>query len=429
MPDLRRALATWLVICSPPLFAQTINYQIDCYGTLAAYRFSHPNLNCTCSSAHSSPSCAGGASSKRSSVGKYPTAKAATSNAVAASVMGALLGAAFAPSGPSPEELRLAREREEAERKAAEARAKAEQEKHNKLMGSLVSVPGRPKPTETPGATRGLRLTALSPATRIEPSASPTTTTERPAEATTNNGALGVTDEDARAWLNNPETLFNAVWKPLPLSKSLPQQVVSQPTCKSGAAQGCEITLMDSSPPVHLGHAPAPPRVRTALPAAEEWQRKVALLRSQHCPTSTAQCDDLSYYVRGMAARDVIPQDFERTKQFTMLDQLRETGKVLVESMLIKVIGETSVPGKVAVLYYNIYDSTRTTFDDAIKVAGYLGSLDLTAPPPEITPLEETASALAPMPLDDVPGKFDPAGFALDTSALARRLREIWALQ
>ncbi|MDO8960120.1 MAG: hypothetical protein Q7U85_10340 [Rhodocyclaceae bacterium] len=352
------------------------------------------------------------------------------STTVAASVMGALLGAAFAPSGPSPEELRLAHERAEAERKAAEARAKAEQEKHDKLMGALVSVPGRPKPADTPGAARGLKLTALAPVTRVEPSATAVTTTEMPVAAAIGDAPLNGSDEEARAWMDNPETLFKAVWKPLPLGKPLPQQLVAQPTCKAGATQGCEITVKDAAPPLRLGHAAPPPaHARSALPAAEVWQRKVALLRSPNCAKSLAHCDDLALYLRGLAWPDVVPPSYAGARQFTTLDQLRKTGEVLIETMLIKVIGETSLPGKVAVLYYNIYDTTRTTFDDALKVAGYLGSSDLTAPPPELTPLEETAGALAPMPLDEVPGQFDPAGFALDTAPLARKLREIWAKQ
>lgn len=428
MPDLRLALAALLLLCAPPLYAQS--YQIDCYGSLAAYRVSHPNLHCTCSSARSAPSCSGGTKSSRSTAGKYASPKASMSTTVAATLAGVLIGAAFAPSGPSPEELRLAREREEAERKAAEVRAKAEQEKHDRLMGALVSVPGRPKPADAPGAARGLRLTALAPTTHVEPSATAATTTEMPVAAAIGAVSLNGEDEEARAWMDNPETLFNAVWKPLPLGKPLPQQAVTQPSCKAGAAQGCEITLQDAAPLLRPGHAAPPPvRARSALPATEAWQRKVALLRSPDCAKSLAQCDDLALYVRGLAMPDVVPPGYAGSRQFTMLDQVRETGKVLIETMLVKVIGETSLPGKVAVLYYNIYDTTRTTFGDAVKVAGYLGSSDLTAPPPELTPLEETASALAPMPLDEVPGQFDPAGFALDTAPLVRKLRAIWARQ
>ncbi len=231
MPDRSLVAAALFVVgvaLGLPGWAQT--FQIDCYATLQSYKLTNPSLSCSCSSAHSSPSCGGG-TLQRSSQGKYPSAKAQAAATITGVVMGALLESIFSDPGPSPQEIEQERQRAEAQRLAELARAKEEESRHQKLMGSLISVPGR-SPAGGGRPVSGMRLTAL-----MEPTNQKTTEILTQAPSVT---AEFASDEDARVWMSNPETLFAAVWKPL--------SVGPPPACHAAglaSLSGCGAGLRD----------------------------------------------------------------------------------------------------------------------------------------------------------------------------------------
>ena len=384
---------------------------VDCYGSLASYRMTNPGLHCTCSSAKSMPSCSGGKSSSRGTAGTYTSPKATMRGSIAAGVIGALFEEALSsPSGPSPEE--IARQNEEARQLAIqeEMRRSEEEARHKKLVGSLISVTGRTSSQTTP-AKGGIRLSSLDPIDpqpRLEASEATTTESINSNPATASSLA---TDEEAKAWLDHPETMFKAVWKPLSVGKALPKQPQQSPACQNASTRGCEIAVKPASTIAGL-NAPAKPPVSVSLPAPDKWRKTVDLLRSRSC---TGTCDPFAYYLRGMGATELSQKSLTRAKIFATLDLLKESGKSTIEEAVMEVLEEYGgTPVKMMMHYRNVNTTANTVLEDAIKAAGYLGSSSL-GPPPEVMPVEELAEP------------FVESNFALDTAKMAEKMRRIWA--
>lgn len=396
MPN--RTAATLFFLCAGTSLPAWCGVGIDCYGSLASYKLTHPSLNCTCTSATSMPSCSGASTSTRSTKGKYPSVKAT----MGAAIVGAALASILADPGPSAQELEQARQKAEAERLAALARAKEEEARHQKLIGSLISVPG----TGAPPAS-GVRLTALE-----EPAAF---AAAEPGPAGLGDTASPGTDEEARAWLANPETLFNAVWKPLAVGAPLPPAPPALPACQKG--QGCEIPAAPAGAVAVAGVGKLPPRA-TVSPNPDKLGQTVMLLRPQSC---TGRCDDLPYFLRAISASGLSPEQLRQAMLVTTLDQLKQTGKALIESMALTL--SDALPNKrlakVGVLYYNVADTANTILQDTIKAAGYLGSADPNASLPAITPFEEVAAPFA--------GETEKLSkLVVESAFLAQKLRHIW---
>lgn len=405
-----RWLAPVFLLCGAltgaPAWSQRI--EIDCYGSLQSYKMTNPGLSCTCSSAHSSPSCGGG-SSHRSSQGKYPSAKAQAAATIAGSLVGALLGSLFEEEpSPSPAEIEQARLQAEALRQAEVARAKAEEARHQKLLGSLISTPGR----GAAGTGRsGIRLTALQPAS--------VTTTLAYQDAPASPLSFG-SDEEARAWMANSETLFVSVWKPLAVGAPLPLKPPSALACRV-AAQGCEIVLNPGGVAPLTGVAPLPPRQLAAAPDPAMLRHTVALLRPSSC---VGRCDDLPYDLRTISGGGFSAQQLRQSKLVTSIDLLNNYGKVLIESMVLsltEVLPYKKI-AEVGVLYYKVANTADTGLTDAIKAMGYLGSGDPNASLAPVTSSEEAAEPYA----GDTQGV---SKLVIETASLMRTFGRLWLEQ
>lgn len=419
--------------CAGAVFVTPARGEIDCYGSLASYRLSHPNLNCTCSSARSMPSCRGtdgsGSYSTRSTKGKYASARAS----MAASLFGTVLEAVLASPGPSPANLEherqqaeRQRQQAEAERLAAQERAREAEEKHRKLLGSLSSLPGA-QPSASATAAAGVRLTALD---AVGPSPAGVGMSQVPDLGRAAPGF--VTDEAAREWLAGPETLFSAAWKPLPVAPPVPATPVTLPTC-SKSAQGCEIKLPAVPSTPRIGAGKPPTRVVALSPEPEAVKRTVRLLRPPSC---VAPCDDETDYLRAWAAAGLPPEARRAATLVTLVDRLKETGKILVESialMALDAVPNENLASGVKVVY-SVGEAADTVLKDALKVAGYAGTRN--TPPPELIPFEETAAPFAGDPEDLRKllsgGKDKNKGIntlVVESAWLAQKLRRVWQAQ
>ena len=405
--------------------------EIDCHGSLASYRLSHPNLDCTCTSARSMPNCSstGGNSGQwtRSTKGKYASARAS----IGASLFGAVLGAVLASPGPSPADLErerqqaeLQRQQAEAERLAAQERARQAEEKHRKLLGALSSLPGAPASGSAPPAS-GVRLLALEDA-----GAAPTdvSVARLPDPAAAEHAFPS--DEAAREWLAGPETLFSAVWKPLAVAPPLPATPAMLPTC-TNPAQGCEIRLPAAASIPRIATGQPPTRVDAQAPEPEAVQRMVRLLRPPSC---TAPCDDEKDYLRAWGAASLPPEVARAATLLTLVDRLKETRKILVESMALMALD--AAPNKNFAagvkIVYNVGETADTVLKDALKVAGYAGTAN--TPPPQLIPFEESAAAFAG-DAEDLPKLIGSSRnkwigtLVVESAWLAQKLRRVWVTQ
>lgn len=390
-----------------PAWSQS--YQIDCYGSLAAYRSdpSMAGINCTCASARSAPSCTRGSSS-RSSGGSSLSAKDQMRATIAGAVVGALLQGIFAePKGPSPQEIEQKRLAAEAAHQAALARAKEEEARHQKLLGSLSSLPGA-KPPGRKSTGSGLRMTAL-----MEPS----TTSTTPAGAPSIAPPLSFGDDDeARAWMSNPETLFASVQKPLAVAAPLPAQPPALPACKAGG-KDCEIILDPAGTPRIAQIDPVPPPRRPGLRPIDpaEIRRRVALLRPQTC---SGRCDDVPTIYQAMVAHQLRLDELQREKMALVInwDKAKETGKAVLEFVVCKAVGESSQVGKLAVYGYEVHGLGESGMQDAFKVAGSLGDPNAGAPV-LVSDIERAAPFVDGTPL------------SVELAFLGQKIRRIWATQ
>lgn len=392
---------------------------IDCYGSLAAYRLSHPNLSCSCSSASSMPSCSSGSVSSRSTRSKYASAKAS----LAAGLFGAVLESVLFDSGPSEADKQRVRQQAEAERKRAEAerlaaieRAREAEERHRTLLGALSSLPGA-APTGSTATSGGVRLTALDAASTMP-------------SLPDFGGVFGFpSDEAAREWLAGPESLFASVWRPLPVAPPLPAVPVTQPSCTK-PAQGCDIVL-PAKPTVPVIRVGKMPPSMSAPPAEPEALRgTVVLLRSPSC---IAPCDDEPYYLRAWGATGLPPEQVRSATLITLVDRLKKTGKVLVESAAMIALDAAPNEGLASgvKIVYNVREAADTVLTDSLKVAGYAGTRN--TPPPELIPFEETAAPFAgdPEELRKLASGSKDRNKGLNTLVvesawLAQKLRRIW---
>jgi len=314
------------------------------------------------------------------------------------------------PSGPSPEE--IARQNEEARQLAIqqELRRQEEEARHQKLLGSLIPLTGGTNSQTTP-AKGGIPLSALDPVTpgpRYEAVA--TTTTEAVTSIPVAASSLD-TDEDAKAWLDHPETMIIGVWKPLSVGKILPKQPPQLPACQNASKWACEITVKPASTIARL-IVPTKPPVQVPLPAPDQWRKTVDLLRPQSC---TGTCDSFNYYLLGMQATELSQKSLTRAKIFATFDLLKESGKSTMDDTAIDVLEEIGgTPVKIVMLYRKVITLANTVLEDAIKTARYSGTSSL-GPPPELTPAEELAEP------------FMESNFALDTAKMAEKMRQIWA--
>ncbi len=241
-----------------------------------------------------------------------------------------MLGAVLASPGPSPADLErerheaeLQRQQAEAERLAAQERARQAEEKHRKLLGALSSLPGAPASGSAPPAS-GVRLLALEDA-----GAAPTDVgvARLPDPAAAEHAFPS--DEAAREWLAGPETLFLAVWKPLAVAPPLSATPAMLPTC-TNPAQGCEIRLPAAASIPRIATGQPPTRVDAQAPEPEAVQRMVRLLRPPSC---IAPCGDEKDYLRAWGAASLPPEVARAATLLTLVDRLKETRKILVESM------------------------------------------------------------------------------------------------
>lgn len=367
--------------------------------------------------------CSGGtgSSGRAGSSGSVRTPKAPRqkygynpSAAVGVAVFGSLLeGILFSdtsPQAPDPETLR--RQEEARQQAEAEARRRAEEEqaRHQRLLSSLRSLQ-LPRPySATPGeqGTTGSGLTALealdAPVTATAPIAGPL------------DGELEKLRADASRGWDTADTRFAVRWQPLPLAgpASLPvvQRLCQDGRCAWPEDPGMQVPKIDSAP-----------AARHAL----DQGAVVKLLRQPGAGSG----DPRSALIAGLLARPnnnpgVIGQYVldERLQKFA-----KGSGKELLWVFAAQLLESTGTVGKGITLMHDVYELASNDMNDAIKVAGWLGSTT-SEPPPSITSPEEAAlpyltkSLGASSALGEKAAEYAAAG--IDAGQLASRLLSLW---
>lgn len=256
--------------------------------------------------------------------------------------------------GPDPAELA----RQEEVRRQAEAEAKrraAEEEaRHRALMASLKAVP-LPAPA-TPGASSDLGLKALS-----------TLDAPQSIEALRETAGFG--------W-DTPDLRFAVRHRPLAVSDVLPVHA-PQPVC---GASGCRW---------QQAGAPVAPRIKQGPARIHRLEGKalVDLLAAGQKPQANPR--DVA-----MARLLELPPPEKDARFFAqlrhLLDKSRRTLWAIIWAWGGLFIDEYVPGGKQLMLMKDVYELADQSLSDAVKAAGWLGSVDIDSPP-EIVSVEEAA--------------------------------------
>ncbi|MCX8085642.1 MAG: hypothetical protein N3C63_01945 [Rhodocyclaceae bacterium] len=299
-------------------------------------------------------------------------------------------------TGPDPAE--LARQ-EEARRQAeaeAKRRAAEEEARHRALVASLKAIP-LPSSSATPPASSGLGLKALEALDRPQSS-----------EALRETAALGWDTRDVR---------FAVRHRPLAVSEALPVHA-PQTVCD---ASGCR--WQKAGPPVapRLQHKPTRHQ-RLEGPAL------VDLIAAGQKPQANPR--DLV-----MARLLERPPDKEASifaQLRRLLDKGRKTLWAIVWAWGGLFIDEFVPGGKQLMLMKDVYELADQSLSDAVKAAGWLGSIETEAPP-EIVSVEEAAQPFLfrGVTENEKVAKEIKEGVTVVTEglSLAKKLMEIWEVK
>lgn len=329
--------------------------------------------------------------------------------AVGAALFGSLLQEVLfapAPSGPDPETLR--RQEEARQRAEAEAlrRAAEEQARHERAMTSLKSLLLPRNFSATPGeqTTTGSGLKALE-------SLDTATEVSGPLD-----GNLEKLRAEASAGWDTPDTRFAIRWQPMPLSAVTAPSVV-RPLCQGGRCAwpqdtGSSLPRLDSRPARHH------PLDQAAV---------VRLLRRPDAATGDARSALVAGLMAGAPDTPGVAGRYLLDRR--LLDFAGAAGKELLWVITAQILDASGPLGKGITLTHDVYELAKTDMEDAIKVAGWLGSAS-SAPPPSITSPEEAAlpflnRALGESKLfGETAAEYAAAG--VDASQLANRLLALW---
>lgn len=313
-------------------------------------------------------------------------------------LFGSLLQQAFDPgidTGPDPAE----RARQEEARRRAEAeamrRAAEEEARHRALMASLKSAPVPAVRASPPAGRLGLKALAAS---------------ETPQGIESLREAAGV------GW-DTPDMRFAVRHRPLPVSEALPAHV-PQIVCD---ASGCR--WPSAGAPAAVRVTPGPTRVhRPDGPAI------VDLLAAGQKPQANPR--DL---VMAQLAELPPEKDARLVAQLRRLrDKARQTAVALFWAVGGLFIEEFVPGGKELMLMKDVYELADQSLEDAVKVAGWLGSIDTDAPP-EIVSIEEAAKPFLVRGITEqerIPEIVrEGVTVAVEGGNLARELMTIWEIK
>ena len=342
---------------------------------------------------------------------KLPSYGYKPSMAIGAAVFGSLLEELLsADSAPDPEVLR--RQEEERRQAEVEAQRRAEEERvrHEHLLASLKSLPLARSFTATPGTqgTTELGLTALRSLD------APTTAGSTAADAL--DGTAEKLRSDASLGWDTAETRFAVRWQPLPLAKLATLPLI-RPLCQD---QRCTWPVDAGSKIARL----AQPRSATH---SLDRDAVVQLLRKP----GNAGLSPEAALIAGLMAR--IPETPGASGRYVISERLKQfssnAAKELIWVIVARGLEESGTLGKGITLMRDVYDLASTDMQDAIAVAGWLGSASTDAPP-EITSPEEAAIPFLNRALgtSEVFGKnaAEYASAGIDASQLANKLLSLW---
>jgi hypothetical protein len=334
--------------------------------------------------------------------------------AIGAAVFGSLLeGLLSSPADRAPDPEVLRRQKEAREQAEEEARRRAEEERirHEHLLSSLKSMPLSRSFSATPG-TQGateLGLTALR--SLDSPTNADTAVTDQ-----LNGNAERLRSEASQAW-DTADTRFAVRWQPLPLAK-LALAPPARPLCQN---KHCTWPIDVGSRVPHLLR-------RQGSTHILDRDEIVQLLRK---PGRDGLSPDETL-VAGLMAR--IPEHPGVFGRYVISEKLMRfsdnAAKALIWVIVAKVLEkEGGALGEGIILMSDVYDLASTDLQDAIKVAGWLGSSS-TDNAPEITSPEEASIPFLNQALghSDVFGKkaAEYASDSVDASQLANKMLSLW---
>jgi hypothetical protein len=315
-----------------------------------------------------------------------------------AAIFGSLLQQAlsFEPDDrPDPAE----QARQEAARRQAEEEAKrraAEEEaRHRALLASLKAVP-LPSPS-APAVADGLGLKALA-----------ALDAPQSAESLRDSASLG--------W-DTPRLRLAVRFQPIAVSAALPVHA-PQTVC---TAAGCRWPAADK--PVAARIATGPARLR---------RPDTATLADLLAAARQRRGDPREPVIAWMAEQPPQPGAQLVAQWRRLRDQTRQTVIALFWALGGQVIEAVVPGGKMITLGKDVYELTDQSLLDAAKVAGWLGSADLDAPP-EIVSVEEAAKPFLSRGFTEqelIPEIVRDAYTVLtEADNLAKKLMSIWELK
>ena len=349
-------------------------------------------------------------------VTKSPSYGYKPSMVVGAAVFGSLLeGLLMSPaeSAPDPEVLRRQEEARRQAEEEAKRRAEEERIRHEHLLGSLKSLPLSRAFSATPGTqgTTDLGLTSLRSLDAPDADGSAISgPLEGPAEKLRSEASLGWDTAAA-------DTRFAIRWQPLPLSKSaaLP---VARPLCQN---KHCVW-------PGDAGSKVASLSKPKGSTQALDRDAVVQLLRK---PGANALSADEAI-IAGLMER--IPNSPEVAGRYVIVERLKrfsgKAAKELIWVIVARLLEEKGgTLGKGLTLMRDVHELATTDMQDAIAVAGWLGST-ATENPPEITSPEEAAVPFLNRALGTSTVFGDKAAeyasAAVDATQLANKMLALW---
>jgi hypothetical protein len=336
------------------------------------------------------------------------------SMAIGAAVFGSLLeDLLFSPSDSAPDPAVL-RQQEEARRQAAEEaarRAEEERIRHEHLLSLLTTLPLSRAFSATPGTqgTTDLGLTALR--SLDSPGDVGVAVTER-----LDGNAEQLRSLASQGW-DTADTRFAVRWQPLPLTKSV-SLPLARPLCQN---KHCAW-------PTDAG-AKVP---RLAKPkGTTHVLDQNALVQILNQPGKNYLSPDAAL-IAGLMART--PDQSGIFGRYVISERLQrfsgKAAKELIWVVVARLLEEKGgTLGKGITLMRDVYDLASTDMQDAIKVAGWLGSTSTDAPP-EITSPEEAAIPFLNRALgaSEVFGEKAAyyASAGVDATQLANKMLSLW---
>ncbi|WP_126447384.1 hypothetical protein [Sulfuricystis multivorans] len=319
-----------------------------------------------------------------------------------AAIFGSLLQQAFSFEDAGPDPAELARQEEARRRAEAEAqrRAAEEESRHRALLASLKSVP-LSAATSAHAASGGLELKALS--SLDAPPVAP-----QSGEALRAAGGAG--------W-DSPRLRFAVRHRPLVASDALPvlapQTVCDASGCRWPAAGKPVVVKVTSGAP--RIHHPDAKVIVDLIAAGQKMQRNLRDLVIARLLESPPQED-----ARPIAQ---IRRLWDKSRR-TLLAIAWAWGGLFIDEL---------VPGgKGIMLIKDVYELADQSLSDAAKAAGWLGSVELDAPP-EITSVEEAAQPFLYRGITEnktlAEGVKNAFTVVTEANDLAKKLMGIWEIR